>query len=61
MNCPKTARTKLYLSSGNEEALYKGHKLVKVILANAHDLNLEVEEEDQKLLEIHDRELTAER
>lgn len=61
MNCLRAAQKKLCFSFGNEEASDKGHKLVKIIAATAHDLNLEVDEEDGESLALHDHELTTER
>lgn len=46
---------KLFSSYGNEETWDRRHKLVKDIVATAHNLNLKVREEDvEELLETDD-------
>lgn len=59
MNCPEVAWKKPCLLVMKKLQI-KG-KLVKVIVLIALDLNLEVEEEDGKLLAIYEHEQTTER
>lgn len=52
MNCLKAPLKKQCLSYENEETSDKRDKTVKNIVATAHDINLEAEEEDvEELLE----------
>lgn len=54
MICFKVTWDKLCPSYCNEEISDKGHSLVKNIVATAHDLNLEIEEEHfEELLVMH--------